>query len=251
MNRESQVAIPKSSRLSASILFLIIFITIAILIWQWSDRQGYTTGLQRTIAEYITNVDFLGKKPRQLIAEVEATKEETRKQLNKLGADITISPVQREAVEKLSNLIEKIDALPFAMDNHLIKVDLAKLVSPQDNRWHKFINDIWQDLQQFIVVQRIDNPEIVLLSPSQRQLLQENIKLQLLLAQFSFLSHDQINFQTNLETAVNLIKRHYDTQAESVVDLLNQVNQLYSYPIEAPFNVSKRLDTVRNYQLIQ
>lgn len=165
MNRESQVAIPKSSRLSASILFLIIFITIAILIWQWSDRQGYTTGLQRTIAEYLTNVDFLGKKPRQLIAEVEATKEETRKQLNKLGADITISPVQREAVEKLSNLIEKIDALPFAMDNHLIKVDLAKLVSPQDNRWHKFINDIWQDLQQFIVVQRIDNPEIELLSP--------------------------------------------------------------------------------------
>src|SRR5690606_32438120 len=123
--------------------------------------------------------------------EVEATKEETRKQLNKLGADITISPVQREAVEKLSNLIEKIDALPFAMDNHLIKVDLAKLVSPQDNRWHKFINDIWQDLQQFIVVQRIDNPEIELLSPSQHQLLQENIKLQLLLAQFSFLSHDQ------------------------------------------------------------
>jgi uroporphyrin-3 C-methyltransferase len=254
MNREIKTAPPESSYRITSILLFIIFITIAILAGQWVDRRDHIIGIQRSIAEYIDNVDFFGKKPRQLIAEVQAAKEKNQKQLNKLSVEVIASQDQQEMIEKLLNLIEKIDALPFAMDTHLIKVDfsLEQLIPPQNNRWYKFINDVWQDLQQFVIVQKVDNPGIELLSPSQRKLLQENIKLQLVLAQSSLLSHDQTSFQENLETAINWINHHYDKQAGSVIDLLNQLDQLHSYTIgEATSNVSKRLDTVRNYQLIQ
>lgn len=253
MNREIQTAPPKSSRLAASILFFIIFITTAILAWQWADRQGHIVAIQRSMAEYLTHVDFLGKRPRQLIAEVRAASEETKKQLNKLSAEAIASHDQQKIAEKLSNLIEKIDTLPLVMDTHLINVGfpLVQIGPFLDHRWHKFINEIWQDLQQLIVIQKIDNPEIELLSPLQRDLLRENIKLRLLLAQFSLLSRDQINFQENLETAINWINRHYDKQAESVIDLLSELDQLHNYTIgEAPPDVSERLDTARNFQLI-
>jgi uroporphyrin-3 C-methyltransferase len=233
MNREIKTAPPESSYRITSILFFIIFITIAILAWQWVDRRDHIIGIQRSIAEYMSNVDFFGKKPRQLIAEVQVAKEKNQKQLNKLSVEVIASQDQQEMIEKLLNLIEKIDALPFAMDTHLIKVDfsLEQLIPPQNNRWYKFINDAWQDLQQFVTVQKIGNPEIELLSPSQRKLLQENIKLQLVLAQISLLSHDQTSFQKNLETVINWINRHYDKQAGSVIDLLSQLNQLHSYTI--------------------
>ncbi|MDV6343878.1 uroporphyrinogen-III C-methyltransferase [Nitrosomonas sp. Is37] len=253
MNREIKTAPPKSSHLSGSILFFVIFITIAFLAWQWADRRGYIIDIQGSMAGYLTNVDFLGKRPRQLIAEVQAAIHETQQRLNRLNklyAEVITSPEQREALEKLSNLLEKIDALPLAMDAHLKKVNLPfEQHALQDNRCYKLINDIWRDLQQFIIIQKIDNPEIELLSPSQRELLREKIKLQLLLAQFSLLSYDQTNFQTNLETATKLVNRHYDKQAESVTDLLNQLDQIHDYTIDkALSNVSERLDIVHIYQ---
>lgn len=251
MNREIKTAPPKSSHLSILVLFFIIFVIIAFLAWQWADRRGQITDIQRSIAEYLTNVDFLGKKPRQLISAVQIAQQETQQQLNELRATAITSPEQREALEKLSNLLEKIDALPLAMDAHLIKVDLPfKRFASEDNHCYKFINDIQRDLQQLIVIQKVDSPEIVLLSPSQRELLQEKIKLQLLLAQVSLLSHDQTNFQTSLETATELINRHYDKQTESVTDLLNQLDQIHNYTIDkALSNVSQRIDIVHIYQL--
>lgn len=254
MNREIQTAPPKSSRVTALILFIIFSIAITTLVWQWADRQGHIVGIKRAMAEYLTNVDFLGKRPRQLMAEVRTTTEETLKQLNKLNAEAIASHDQQVTVEKLSNLIEKIDTLPFAMDAHLIKVDLSleQLISIQDHRWYKFINDIWQDLQRLIVIQKIDNSNIELLSPSQRDLLRENIQLQLLLAQFSLLSQDQTNYQANLEKVINWINRYYDTHTESVIGLLNELDQLHNHAIDETLpNVSERLDTVRNYRLIR
>lgn len=248
MNREIQTATPKSSRLSAFLL-LIIFLAMLIAAWQWADKQGHIVNIQRSLAEYLTNVDFFGKRPRQLMAEVQTTKEETKRQLSRLRADTEFSQDQQEIAEKLSELADKIDALPLAMDAHLAEVEfpLKQLAASQDNRWCKFINDIWQDLQQFVKVQRIDNPEIELLSPSQRDLLREKIKLRLLLAQFSLLTHDQTDYQANLEKAISLIDRHYDKQTESVINVLNELDQLHSYTIDkAVPNISQRLDTARN-----
>ncbi|SDW70239.1 uroporphyrinogen-III C-methyltransferase [Nitrosomonas communis] len=251
MNREINTAPPKSSHLSILVLFFIILVAIAFLAWQWADRRGHITDIQRSIAEYLTNVDFLGKKPRKLISEVQTAQQETQQQLNELRATAVTSLEQREALEKISNLIEKIDALPLAMDAHLTKVDLPfKQSAAEDNRGYQFINDIQRDLQQFIVIQKVDSPEIDLLSPSQRELLQEKIKLQLLLAQVFLLSHDQTNFQTSLETATELINRHYDKQTESVTDLLNQLDQIHNYTIDkALSDVSRRFDIVQIYQL--
>jgi uroporphyrin-3 C-methyltransferase len=252
MNREINTAPPKSSHLSILVLFFIILVAIAFLAWQWADRRGHITDIQRSIAEYLTNVDFLGKKPRKLISEVQTAQQETQQQLNELRATAVTSLEQREALEKLSNLLEKIDALPLAMDAHLIKVNLPfKQFSAEDHRGYQlFINDIQRDLQQFIVIQKVDSPEIDLLSPSQRELLQEKIKLHLLLAQVFLLSHDQTNFQTSLETATELINRHYDKQTESVTDLLHQLDQIHNYTIDkALSDVSRRFDIVQIYQL--
>lgn len=253
MNRETQTASPKSSHLGVTLLFLIFLVILTLFAWQWVEKRGHTVDIQRTIAEYLVNVDFFGKRPHQLIAEVRATAEETQKRIKKLSKDASASPMQRESIEKLSSLIERIDALPLMMDVHLEKVEfpLEQFIVQRDYRWYKFLNEVWQDLQQFVVIEKIDNPEIELLSPSQRDLLHENIKLRLLLAQYSLLSNDQTSFQANLENARNSINHHYDKQAESVVELLNELDRLHSYTIGKTLpNVSKHLNTVRNYQLL-
>lgn len=247
MNRESQTAPPKTSHLGVTILLLIFLITIIFYAWQWADKQGHIVETKRTLAEYLNNVDFFGKLPRQRIAEVQTTAEETQRQLDKLSKDV-ISTDQLALADQISHLIESVDALPLAMDTHLVKVNfpLEQLISPQDHRWYQFINEIGRDLQQLIRIQKIDDPAIELLSPSQRDLIRENIKLRLRLAQYSLLTHDQTNFQTNLELAINLIHRHYDKQTESVIDILNELNQLQSYSIGEALS---KLST-RNYRLI-
>lgn len=252
MTSEINTAPSKSSSLRISTLFFIILIIIAILTWQWADRGGHIIDLRRFMAEYVANVDFFGKKPRQLIAEVHTNQQETKKRIKKLSVDAVTSGEQEQIVETLSNLLERIDTLPLAMDAHLTKVDLPlqQLAVASDNRWYKLINDICQDLQQVIIIQKIDDPEIELLSPSQRELLREKIKLQLLLAQYFLLSQDRTNYQESLETAINWISRHYDKQADSVIDLLNQLDQLHHYTFNTALpKVSKRHDTVHNYQL--
>ncbi|MDP1558988.1 MAG: uroporphyrinogen-III C-methyltransferase [Nitrosomonas sp.] len=160
--------------------------------------------------------------------------------------------MRMEISARLNNLKATVDALPLLMDTDLttIEIDLIPRQRPDESKlWLKFLNEIWADLKTFIHAQRVSNPEIQLLSPSQANFLKENLKLKFILMRFSLLSHDKDSFDTDLKATINWINKYYDQNSEPVITMLQALGQLQDDKVgfELP-NVSASLEALHNFR---
>ncbi|MDH5553128.1 MAG: uroporphyrinogen-III C-methyltransferase, partial [Nitrosomonas sp.] len=98
---------------------------------------------------------------------------------------------------QLRDMAASIKKLPLQMNADLKEVDLDFLPSQEpteEKLWLKFLDEIWSDVKEFVRIQKVNNPDTEILSPSQIHFLNENLKLKFMLMQFSLLSHDKTSF---------------------------------------------------------
>lgn len=153
---------------------------------------------------------------------------------------------------QLKNLAATIDELPLQANANLKEIELGlipKQIATKENLWLKFLNEIWEDVKGFIHIQKTSDPNTEILSPSQIHFLSESLKLKFVLMRFSLLSHDKTDFNTDLETTINWINRHYDKNSELVIDMLNKLNQLHddNAGLKKP-DISATLDEINKFR---
>jgi uroporphyrin-3 C-methyltransferase/uroporphyrinogen III methyltransferase/synthase len=98
-------------------------------------------------------------------------------------------------------------------------------------------------------VRTVDQPEALMLSPSEAYFVRENLKLRLLNARLALLSRNEGTFRDDLTSAQQTLARYFDTKArstQSALALLRQV-QANNVTIEVP-DLSESLNAVRNYK---
>lgn len=129
--------------------------------------------------------------------------------------------------QEISRHAEQIDQLPLIMNAHLQTINLSKTQTETADSgfWSHFFVEIWQDLCQLVQIKKLDSETMVLLSPSQIQLLHSNVKLQLKQAQLALLTRDRDTFVRGLETALGLINRYFDTQQSNVIETQVKLKQ--------------------------
>ena len=136
--------------------------------------------------------------------------------------------------EKLASISQMIETLPLAMDRHFVKLDFALPHSDtfQNSKLYLFLTEVCKDLQKLINIQKIDDSTIEVIPPSQVDQLRKIIQLKLTLAQLALSSGDRTNLQSNLGEVVASMDRHFDKQAESVVEVLKALDSFHSYRLE-------------------
>jgi uroporphyrin-III C-methyltransferase len=115
--------------------------------------------------------------------------------------------------------------------------------------WRNWSHEMWDDMRQLIRVRTVDQPEALMLSPSEAYFVRENLKLRLLNARLALLSRNEGTFRDDLGSAQQTLARYFDTKArstQSVQGLLRQV-QANNVTIEVP-DLSESLNAVRNYK---
>lgn len=152
---------------------------------------------------------------------------------------------------RLDNLAAAVDALPLAMELRPPESDSFLVQAPAaESLWLKFLREAWEDVKRLVRIQRMDKPDVALLSPSQAYFLRENLKLRLLSARHALLARDGASFKVDLNAAVDLINRHYDIESETTIHMLEALHQLQDSEIGIQLpRISASLDAVRNYRL--
>jgi uroporphyrin-3 C-methyltransferase/uroporphyrinogen III methyltransferase/synthase len=115
--------------------------------------------------------------------------------------------------------------------------------------WRNWSQEMWDDMRQLIRVRTVDQPEALMLSPSEAYFVRENLKLRLLNARLALLSRNEGTFRDDIGSAQQTLGRYFDTKArstQSVQGLLRQV-QANNVTIEVP-DLSESLNAVRNYK---
>jgi uroporphyrin-3 C-methyltransferase/uroporphyrinogen III methyltransferase/synthase len=173
---------------------------------------------------------------------------------------------------RLDNVISQIDNLPLLSDekpaepiapSRVNSSGVAtppvagKAAAPADRTlgqrmtetWRNWSHEMWDDIRQLIRVRTVDNPDALMLSPSESYFVRENLKLRLLNARLALLSRNEGTFRDDLNTAQQQLVKYFDTKARSTQAaqaLLRQV-QANNVTIDVP-DLSESLNAVRNYK---
>jgi uroporphyrin-3 C-methyltransferase/uroporphyrinogen III methyltransferase/synthase len=104
-------------------------------------------------------------------------------------------------------------------------------------------------MRQLVRVRNVEEPEALLLSPTQEYFARENLKLRLLNARLALLTRNESVFRSDLIAAQDTIAKYFDTRAkqtQTTQTLLRQV-QASDLSIEMP-TLAESLNAVRNYK---
>ena len=121
-----------------------------------------------------------------------------------------------------------------------------------DDRWQSWSTEMWGQLRQLVRIRNVENPDALLLTPSQGYFAKENVKLRLLNARLALLSRSETPFRSDMIAAQDEIARYFDTrdkQTQTVQALLRQI-QNSNVSIEMP-SLAESLNAVRNFTVKQ
>ena len=168
---------------------------------------------------------------------------------------------------RLDNVISQIDTLPLLSDEKPAEPIAPTRVNPVGaatpgaapahptlgrrvaDTWRNWSHEMWDDIRQLIRVRTVDNPDALMLSPSESYFVRENLKLRLLNARLALLSRNEGTFRDDLNSAQQMLVKYFDTKARSTQAaqaLLRQV-QANNVTIDVP-DLSESLNAVRNYK---
>jgi len=87
-------------------------------------------------------------------------------------------------------------------------------------------NSLKNELLQLIRVNRIDDPQAVLLAPEQQYFVRENLRLSLLSARLALLARNDVVLHSDLTHATDWLTRFYDGQSKAVANVLDSLKQI-------------------------
>ncbi|MBU6468026.1 MAG: uroporphyrinogen-III C-methyltransferase [Betaproteobacteria bacterium] len=146
---------------------------------------------------------------------------------------------------RIDEIAQNIDIIPLASDTRPPKKS-AVSQSDKSNTLSKVGRELLNELSQSIQIKRIDTPELPLLSPEQSFFLRENLRLRLVSARLGALSHNNITYEADLNTAQEWIKRYFDLQSPAVKNDLHIIEQLRHAPVNMSVqDISATLNAVR------
>lgn len=152
---------------------------------------------------------------------------------------------------RLDNLIVMVDRIPLAQE---ITPSSQRSSKPapdpaQESTWQRLLREIWDDAKQLVRIENTQKPEFPLLSPTQIFFLRENLKLRLLSARLSLLSHDETGFKHDLQLAQEWVTRYFDarsTQGALAISILQRLRGSH-VNLEMP-DINTSLTAVRAYR---
>ena len=102
------------------------------------------------------------------------------------------------------------------------------------------------ELGSLIRVNRVDDPNAVMLAPDQQFFIKENLRLSLLSARLALLARDDRVLQNDVAHAIDWLNRYYDAQQRSVANAIDSLKQMQSSRIAAGLpSLSETLSAVR------
>jgi uncharacterized protein HemX len=148
---------------------------------------------------------------------------------------------------KLNSLISSVERLPLLVDaGHNPKGSPFK-ANPDHNMAQRFGAEVWHEFKQLIQIRRIDQPDVILLSPEQSFFLRENIKLRLLNARSALLLRNEEAFRADITATVRYLQQFFDAKAPATDHAIKVLRQLESQPLAIALpDLSASLNAVRS-----
>ena len=147
---------------------------------------------------------------------------------------------------KLNSLIDGVERLPLLVDAGHNPTNAGFKANPSHNVVQQFGAEVWHEFKQLIQIRRIDQPDLILLSPEQSFFLRENIKLRLLNARSALLLRNEAAFRADIAATVRYLQQFFDARTPATDNAIKVLRQLETQPLAITLpDLSASLTAVR------
>lgn len=140
------------------------------------------------------------------------------------------------AALRVASLMETVPGMPLAQDMRRPAWERgeADVESTEDEGGgvERFAREVLDDLGNLVRVRRVDEARLPKLTPVQRFLVDENLRMKLSAAQLALLRGDGALYRQNLQAAADWARRYLHVDAEPVANLLVTIDQLAALPLD-------------------
>jgi len=148
---------------------------------------------------------------------------------------------------RLGSLNDGIERLPFPHAPGALVTATDADTAPQG--WRKVMHDLWQELRKLVVIKHKDQPDQALLTPDEREVLQQNLRLTLETAQVALLRRNDPLFHDSLRRARAWLERYFDRDAPAVQNTLQELARMDELRLAAPPpDISASLRALEDWQ---
>jgi uroporphyrin-3 C-methyltransferase len=151
---------------------------------------------------------------------------------------------------RIDSLVPLVDTLPLSQDIHPQEVKHQAAPVIKESAWEKFWRELWLETKQLVRIENTQKRDLPLISPTQTFFLRENLKVRLLSARLALLSHEEVGYKRDLNTAEEWTKLYFDTDSKEGARMLAALQKLSAANINIQLpDISGSLDAVRNYRI--
>ncbi len=137
-------------------------------------------------------------------------------------------------ISLLDEAITQVEGLPLLGEAAPSFPAAASAVASEQSHWRanwtQFKQAFAKQLASFVQVRPIEHADVMRVAPTESYFLRENLKLRLLSARLSLLSHNAATLKTDLKIAKQTLTRYFDTDARRTQVLRALMDQLESAP---------------------
>lgn len=153
---------------------------------------------------------------------------------------------------RLSTIANKVNILPISTETagkpkiKEVAPEAETQVPPQTTKQQTFFGEIWQDLLSLIRIRNNVEQYKPLLSAEQSYFVRENLRLRLYGCQQALLASNDVVYQQNLADSLQWLKQNFDTDSQSVIAAISELEKLATIEIELSLpDISGSLEKIR------
>jgi uroporphyrin-3 C-methyltransferase len=151
---------------------------------------------------------------------------------------------------KIESVVAVIDGLPLAYEQRP-KTETTRPGPPAKpasvDYWRELGADLWREFRQLVRLERIDQNDPALLSPTQSFFLRENLKLRLLNARLALLQRDGKVFCEEIRQSREQLERYFDGRAKPVQSAQSTLSTLATTDVSFDLpGLAETLTALRN-----
>lgn len=149
----------------------------------------------------------------------------------------------------LGDLITRAEDLPLASDSATRPLPTGQPADEEISGWRDFLQAVWNELRQLVVIQREDSPPTELLAPDERYFLYQNLRIELASAREAVLRRDTRNLHASVELIRSWLERYFNTDAEAVSNIQEALAEMTTVELKPELpDISGSLESVRAWQ---
>jgi len=153
--------------------------------------------------------------------------------------------------EQLNMIARLCDQLPLISEREVLLNRAQMRPEPvEGNEMIRFASDLWADIKNLVVIERIDQPKAPLLSQEHAFYLRENLKLRLLTARIALLQRDEATYIADMNAVTGWINQYFDTQHQKTIRVLALLKKISAKNIGVAIpDINESISALNRYKL--